>query len=407
MTKQLVKFSIAIMTTLLAMVVLWDFRIVVIYVLISLILSAVLRPLVNHLVGRYFMVCISWILLYIAVIVSFGFLLFQTGETAMNEIQQMSKTVSVRDEWILPKWLQGSLFQQSLVDRLPQPSKLFNAVTGDKGQFVLPTILSFTQGIGGIVSGSLVILFLSIYWSINQIHFERLWLSLLPSNLRKQARGIWKTVELDIGAYMRVQVILSILSGLLLGSGYWLFGSQCPAFLALVGAMACLIPMIGIALSIIPVLLMGLLTSVQLSLFTALYTLFVMVVLGLWVKPRLLNLKWDNSILTVILLIAMADEYGMVGIIIAPPLSVICQILWWNLVVSRAVSESETNISDIKERQLRLLDTIKTMDEPHLALVISSMERLNILIEKAEPILQTVLPANVLTEEHSEKYSKE
>jgi len=125
----------------------------------------------------------------------------------------------VMDEWRLPIWLEGSSFQQALFARLPPPSKLFEAVTGDQGQLVLPAILGFTQGIGGGVSGVLVILFLSIYWSINQIHFERLWLSLLPSGQRKQARGIWRTVEPDIGAYIRGEVIQSLLAGLLIRPG--------------------------------------------------------------------------------------------------------------------------------------------------------------------------------------------
>ena len=201
MTKQIIRFGAAIMTTLLALVVLWQFRIVVVYVLISLTLAAALRPLVNRLVGRGFVVRVAWILLYLVALGSFGFLLFLTGETAINEIQQLAHTVSVQDAWRLPIWLQGSSFQQALVARLPPPSKLFEAVTGDQGQLVLPAILGLTQGIGGVVSGVLVILFLSLYWSINQIHFERLWLSLLPSGQRKQARGIWRTVEPDIGAY--------------------------------------------------------------------------------------------------------------------------------------------------------------------------------------------------------------
>ena len=320
MTKQLVWFGTAVMTTLLALVVLWQFRIVVVYVLISLTLAAALRPLVNRLVGRGFVVRMAWILLYLVALGSFGFLLFLTVETAINEIQQLAHTVSVQDEWRLPVWLEGSSFQQALIARLPPPSKLFEAVTGDQGQLVLPAILGFTQGIGGVVSGVLVILFLSIYWSINQIHFERLWLSLLPSGQRKQARGIWRTVEPDIGAYIRGEVIQSLLAGLLLGLGYWLLGSPYPALLALVGALACLIPVVGVALAVIPVLLVGLLTSVQLSLITALYTLVVLIALGVWVKPRLFNRRWDNPILTVVLLIAMADAFGLIGIIVAPPI---------------------------------------------------------------------------------------
>ena len=393
MTKQLARFGMAVMTTLLALVVLWQFRMVVVYVLISLTLAAALRPLVSRLVGRRFVVRVAWILLYIVALGSFTFLLFLTCEMAINEIQQLAHTVSVQDAWTLPVWLEGSSFQQALVIRLPPPSQLFEAVTGDQGQLVLPAILGLSQGIGGVLSGILVILFLSLYWSVSQIHFERLWLSLLPSGQRKQARGIWRTIEPDIGAYVRSQGVQSLLAGLLLGLGYWLLGSPYPALLALTGALASLIPMVGIVLAVFPVLLVGLLTSVQLTLFTVIYTLVVMIALSVWVKPRLFNRRWNNPILTVTLLIALADAFGFVGIIVAPLLSIVCQILWSRLVSHRLASGAADQVSDLVERQESLWATIKAMDGPTLPLVISSMERLTRLMVRAEPILQAALPA--------------
>jgi putative permease len=404
MTKQIIRIGAAVMTTLLALVVLWQFRIVVVYVLISVALAATLRPLVNRLFGRGFVVRAGWILLYLVALGSFGFLLFLTGEAAINEIQQLAHSVSVQDAWKLPVWLEGSSFQQTLVAQLPPPSKLFAAVTGEQGQLVLPALLGFSESIGSLVSGVLVILFLSIYWSINQIHFERLWLSLLHSGQRKQARGIWRTVEPDLGGYIRSQVVHSLLAGLVLGLGYWLLRSPYPALLALVGALTCLVPVVGAVLAIITVLLVGLLTSVQLSLFTALYTLVVLIALGVWVKPRLFNRRWDNPILTLVLIIALADAFGLVGIIVAPPLSVLCQILWNRLVSHRAVLGAAAQISDLKERQARVLVNIKAMGEPALPLVTSSMERLTHLIEKAEPILQAGLLAAALPAEPSEPF---
>lgn len=393
MTKHLARASIAVMTTLLALVVFWQFRMIIIYVLISLMLAATLRPLVNRLAGRKFIVRAAWILLYLVALGSFGSFLFLTGETAMNEIQQFVQTVSVQGEWRLPVWLEGSTFQQALMTRLPPPSTLFEAVTGSQGQLVLPALLGFTQGVGGLVSGALFILFLSIYWIISQIHFERLWLSLLPSGQRKQARDIWRIIEPDIGSYIRSQIILSLLAGLLLCLGYWLIGSPYPVFLALTGALACLIPVVGVVLAVLIPLLVGLLTSVQLGLYTVLYALVVMIALVVWVKPRLFNRKWDNPILTVVLLIALADAFGLVGLIIAPPISVVCQILWNRLVSNRLASGAAAQISDLKERQERLLASISEMDGPALPLVTSSMERLTQLIAKAEPILQSAVSA--------------
>ncbi len=49
MMKRYVLVAVAFMSTLLALVVLWQFRIAVVYVLISLTLAAVLRPLFSRL----------------------------------------------------------------------------------------------------------------------------------------------------------------------------------------------------------------------------------------------------------------------------------------------------------------------------------------------------------------------
>jgi putative permease len=393
MTKKLVMVGFAVMTTLLALVVFWQFRIVVVYISISLALGAALHPLFDRLVGRNFIMRMAWILLYLVVLVSFGLLIFMAGRAAVVEIQQLGQSVSAQNAWKLPLWLEGGPLQKTLFAQLPPPAKLFEAVTGDKGQLVLPTILGFAQGIGGFLTALIVILLLSIYWSINQIHFERLWLSLLPSAQRTQARGIWRIIEPNIGAYIRGQLIQSLLAGVLLGLGFWLLGSPYPALLALIGALACLIPMVGIAMAVAPVLLVGFITSWQLSLITSLFALVILIALSIWVKPRLFNRKWDNPVLTIILLLALASAFGLVGLIIAPPLSVVCQILWSRLVSHRTVLGAAIQVSDLKERQAHLQDTINKMDQPVLPLLTNSMEQLTILIEKAEPVLCSTLPA--------------
>jgi len=390
MTKRLVRFGTAVMTTLLALVILWQFRTVAVYLLASFALAIAARPVIKHWVRQGLALRLALILLYLVVLGSLGLFLFMAGRSAIHEIQQMTSAVAAQGEWTLPQWLVGTPFQQTLIARLPTPSQLFEAVTGDQGQHVLPAILGFTQSIGSLVSGAVIVLFLSFYWSSNQIHFEQLWLSLLPPEQRKQVRDIWQTIELDLSVYIRGQIVLSLLAGLLLGLGYWAIGSPYALLLALTGALVYLIPVFGAPLALLSPLLVGLLTGVQLSLWTTLYTLVVLIALGAWVKPRLFKRRQDNPILTVVLLMALADAFGLLGIIIAPPLSSACQILWSRLVSRRAVAGSAAQISDLKERQALVWATIEAMDEPPPPLVTSSMERLTQLLEKAESVLQGV-----------------
>jgi hypothetical protein len=88
----------------------------------------------------------------------------------------------------------------------------------------------------------------------------------------------------------------------------------------------------------------------------------------------------------------LADALGLLGIILAPPLSVVCQILWNLLVSDRLAPETAVQVSDLKERQARLRLVIEEMEGPPPPLVLSSMARLASLLEKAEPVLQKALP---------------
>lgn len=386
MTKNLVRIGVAVLTTVLVILVLWQFRTTVSYILFSLILAATIRPLFSRLSGRGVIFRLAWILVYIVGLSVAGYVLFLLLKTSTVEIQALAKTAAVRDVWVIPLW-PGSAIQETILSRLPSPSMLFQAVIGNEGALVLPALLGIAQGIGGFATAGAVILILSIYWGFNQVHFERLWLSLLPSEQRKQARSIWRTIELGIGEYIRGQLLQSLAAGLLLGFGYFVIGSSYPALLGLVGALVCLIPVVGPILAIIAPLLVGMFSSVPVAILTTSCALIVMIAIMVWLKPRLHNQRWDNPILTVILLIALADAFGIMGIILAPPLSIVCQILWYRLVSHKSVSGAATDISDLKARLAALRETISVMEEPRVPLVMSTIERLSDLLEEAEPIL--------------------
>jgi predicted PurR-regulated permease PerM len=340
---------------------------------------------------RSFKTRLLLVLLYAVSIGFFSLLLVLLGRLLIGDLQQLAQKISVQSTWALPPWLAGSMFQQTLDRWLPTPDKLFDAFTSQR-QLVFSALLGFTQGIGGVVSAFFVILFLSVYWSINQNHFERLWLSLLPAEQRTHARDVWRTLERDLGSYIRSEIVQSLLAVVLLGIGYWMLGSPYPALLAVVGGIAWLVPIVGAVLAVILPLLLGLLTGAQLGLLTVLYTLIVLVALQLWVEPRLFRRNWDNPILTLVILLAMADAFGLLGIIVAPPISVFCHILWNLLASDRLAPENAVQASDLKERQARLRLVIEEMEGQPPPLVLSSMERLAGLIEKAEPVLQEALP---------------
>jgi predicted PurR-regulated permease PerM len=386
MNKSVTRIGLAVLTTLLVLLVLWQFRIVIGYVFISLMLAATIRPLFSHLTGRKVITRIFWILAYIAVVAGLGYLLFLIIKTSGAELQQLAESVSKKDQWIVPAWL-GNSANQFLSTRLPAPSGLLQAVIGTEGELLLPAMLGIAQGIGGFVAAIAIILILSIYWGINQVHFERLWLSLLPSDQRKRARSIWRTIEPDTGSYIRGQFFHSILTGVILGVGYWLMGSPYPILIALLSALACMIPVVGSVLALLPPILIGLFSSLQITLLTGIFTLIILIAILIWVKPRFVNKRWDHPILTVVLIVALADAFGIFGIIVAPPLSVILQILWSRLITHRVAAGAATNIVDLQVRLNKLKETVIEMEDQNVPLVTTTMARITNLIAEAEPVL--------------------
>lgn len=392
MIKHLARIGVGVLTTLLALLMLWQFRIILTYVLISLLLAASIKPLFTQLFGKSLISKILWILAYILTVLGVLLVVFFTIRASAAELSTLAHNASAQDAWNLPRWLSPS-FQQTILTWLPLPSVLFQTIIGPDGELVLPALINIVQNIGEIVTASAVILILSVYWSTSQVHFERLWLSLLPSDQRKRARDIWQTIEFEIGAYIRGQGLLSLLVGFCLGLGFWIIGSPSPALLGLIGALGSIVPFIGGVLIIVPILIIGLLTSVEIGIITGVYTIIILIGIQIWIKPKLLDRRWDNPILNVIFMITLADSLGIIGIIVAPPITSISLILWDRLVINRIAAGAATELSDLKERLAKVTQTINEMEEPHPPLIINSMERITDLITAAEPVLSGKIQA--------------
>lgn len=398
MTKRILVIAIAVMSTLLALATLWQFRIVVIYVLISLLISAAFQPKPRNQFVRRRQTRLQLILRYLSAIALSVMLIYLSARFLANDFDQLVESLTEQSTWLLPAWLQGSSAEQFISTWLPTPNQLLAAFVTQR-DVVLSAFLGLTQGLGGALSGFLVIIFLSVYWSFNQSHFERLWLSLLPAPIRKRARYISRAIEFDLGAYTRSEFIQSALGVILLGLGYWLIGSPYPMLLAVTGGLARLVPVIGSTLALLLPFLLGSLTSTPLGVFSILYTALVLVFLQVWVEPRYFKPHQDNPVLTFVILLAMADAFGLLGIVAAPPLSIICQTLWRFLVAERIAVDTGSQVVDLKERHAQLQTAIDDLPGTPPPLVASSMQRLTDLLEKAEPILngkQREEPPNVL-----------
>ena len=319
--KRVAWFTLVVFATFTLALLFWEFRVAVLLFMLSLVVAATVRPLVDRFAAHRVPRGLALLLTYAIGIGGIIALVVILSGPLLNDLQQLTKNVASGYEQMRTQWPTGSPFQQALAQQLPSTDQLYQLFTGALPQ----TVLGITLGSFDLLGQLLIVLVLSIYWSADQEHFKRLWLSLLPFAQRARARLIWQTLESGLGAYLRSQVIQTVLAVILLGLGYQLLGLQYPVALALIGAIGWLIPWVGLLLAVIPALWVGLSSSLALGLIAAAFTIGVLCFLEFVVEPRLFNRRRFSSLLVVI--VVLVDEFGLIGILLASPLATAIQIL--------------------------------------------------------------------------------
>jgi predicted PurR-regulated permease PerM len=334
--KRLAWFTLVMLTTLTLALLFWEFRVAVLLFVLSLVVAATVRPLVDRFAARGLPRGLALLLTYAICIGGVIALVVILSGPLLTDLQQLTKNVAGSYEQMKTQWPTGSPFQQTLAQQLPSTAELYQLFSGSLPQ----TVLGITLGAFELLGQLMIVLVLSVYWSADQEHFKRLWLSLLPFDRRARARLIWQTLESGLGAYLRSQVIQTVLAVILLGLGYQVLGLQYPVALALIGAIGWLIPWVGLLLAVLPALWVGLSSSLALGLVAAAFTIGVLCFLEFVVEPRLFNRRRFSSLLVVIVVLVLVDEYGLIGILLAPPLAAAIQILAGQLMRSTTTAKA-------------------------------------------------------------------
>lgn len=375
-----------ILATLTGALLVWELRATVLLFILSLIVAATIRPLVDWFSARGLPRGLALLLTY-AVCVGFiiGLGITLSGNL-LTEFQQLTSDVTSGYEQLRTQWPSGTPFQRSLAERLPVASDLYAVITGPQGGMLLQTALGLTLGSFDLLGQLVIVLVLSIYWSTDQEHFKRLWISLLPIEMRVRAREIWQSIELGLGGYLRSQVIQSVLALILLIIGYQALGLKYPAALALIATISWLIPWVGVLLALIPATLVGLSMSPLVAILTLAFTILILSLLEFVVEPRLFNRRNFSSLLVVIVVLVLADEYGLIGILIAPPIAAVVQILIGELI--RAVRQAPLAqvtqpVSILQERLESVQSTLAAQTEPTAPEITNLVDRLTQLIFRA------------------------
>lgn len=386
---RIIRYTVVVVVTLILLLLLWQFGVAIVLFLLSLAVAAALRPLINSLTGRKVPKRLALGIVYFLLIAAIASSLFLISQPMLAELQMASDDLVANYDHAKAEWPEhGSLFQKTIAEQLPPSADFYQALTSTGGIPVLTGVFSIAQNFFSILGQIALVIVLSLYWSADQFRFERFGLSLLPEEHHVKALHIWRSVESGVGAYLRSELIQSVLAGVLLWLGYSVLGIRYPVLLALWGSIVRLIPWFGAVIAVLPALFIGIGISSLLGILATVYTVGVLLALKLLIEPRFFPRSRYSSLLIVLFVIALAQAFGFIGVVLAPPLAVAIQILFQHLypiatpTFSTEVSEQATSI------KTRLLPLRRRVQERTGRETLRLIDRLHRLVNRTTDYLQ-------------------
>ena len=377
--KQVVWYIIVIAITLVVLILLWEFSLSIVLFALSLAVAAALRPIINTIAIRIRSKRFALGLVYSLVIGVIVVLLVGVGQLLFQDLQRATDDFATSYERIKRDWpREESMFRQTLAEQLPSSNDLYQAITSEQGLLILTEEDGPGQGIFSTFGYIGIILVLSIYWSADQLRFERMTVSLFPTDLRPKALHIMRSIEKGVGAYLRSELLQSLLAGLILGVGYGLMGLRYPALLATWAAVTRLIPWFGVLIAVLPLFFFGIGILPFSNILAVLYTVLVLLMVRSVVEPLVMAQRRNNSLLIVLFVIILAEAFGFVGVLLAPPLAVAVQILLQELypLFAQRHSQEVQEVFELKKRLSRLRRSVKSSASSEAARLVNQLYQL-------------------------------
>ena len=190
--------------------------------------------------------------------------------------------------------------------------------------------LGVAQDIGGVLVTLFSILLVAFYWLMERDLIRRTAISLFRPEQRARAERLWDKIEVTLGGWMRGQMILMLVVGviatlvyspLLMGLPFWLI-------LGVIAGLTEAIPNVGPILGAIPAVLLALTVDWRLALGVVAFVALLQLLENAVLVPRIMRGAVGLSPLTVILAILIGAEYrGIVGALLAIPIAGALQVI--------------------------------------------------------------------------------
>lgn len=352
--KKILKYVLIVLGTLALAALLYQFRMIVVMLLVSLLIAVTSRPALTRLEEWGLSGFLAqFVILVLAAGLLIGFFVL-AGPSLSDELQRMTNLWFLQYKALYQSWIDGETWQRNLLSGFPEPSNITDYYLGAEGELIFPAAVNLTENLGAFFGTTFIILTFSLYWAQDEDNFVRILLTFFSARRRGYIRSTWRKVEHGVGMYARHELILGLLAASLLGLGYWLFQTPFPMVLTVLGLIGWLIPLVGIAVVLIPVILATTGSVWWVALISSAYTLLVFFGLRYWVKPKYLTSTRYSNFLIVFWVVVLGGLLGVGGYLAGPIVAVGVESVWKQYISYRSnrgyLSEGNDQIIGIRER---------------------------------------------------------
>lgn len=172
-------------------------------------------------------------------------------------------------------------------------------------------------------------LLFAYYWLLYRDRSVGGLLLMLAPERRDVARGLWESIEERVGAFVRGQITLGVVTGICSLVGYWLIGLPYALVLALIAGLLEFIPYLGALLASGLAVAVGLSVSTELGLLALLAGLIIQQIENNVLAPRIMaHAVGVSPVVTLLAFVGFTALFGPLGGFVAVPLAAALQLLF-------------------------------------------------------------------------------
>ena len=196
------------------------------------------------------------------------------------------------------------------------------------GQTIVNAVTTALAAVGGALSGLIIVLIGGLYLAAQPRLYTVGLLRLIPPQARGPAAETLDAISESLRNWLKGQALGMLFVGVATGLGLWLVGVPAAWAIGLVAGLAEFVPYLGILVAGIPAIVLGFGQGTDTGLWTIGVLIAVQQIQGNLVMPLLQNRMVDlPPAVTIFGIIAAGILFGVAGVLLATPLTIVVLVL--------------------------------------------------------------------------------